>query len=138
MSDKSSSLVDQAARAMEAAEPSQALSAVCRLIRLARVGVGDGAKLEGIRDSFTYLLRRRGYAVSMPSEMACSLNEIYALGEGFDLYELSRSLAELDAILVDCSGQSACRLLPELARFDSPSRREEQAGMSKPQIKKGE
>lgn len=49
--------------------------------------------------AFTEFLGRRGYYVETPREMATSLEEIFVLGPGFDLYELARALARCDHTL---------------------------------------
>ena len=138
MSDQSSCLVDQAVLAMEAGEPSLALSAVHRLVRLAREGICNGAEVETIRDPFTYFLHRRGYAVSLPSEMAGSLEEIAGLGEGFDLFELSCSLAELDATVSEALELTPTRQIPELARFHPRACQENQTGNTEPNSREGD
>jgi hypothetical protein len=49
--------------------------------------------------------------------MAASLDEIAAVGEGFDLFDLARNLARYDAVRMECRGLADHRVLPELKRF---------------------
>src|SRR5215831_13015681 len=84
--------------AMEAAEPSQAAAVLARLTHdLESKGV-NGVNLTGMWNSFKKLLHRRGYYVATPAQLATSLDEIDAVGEGFDLYDLASSLARFDAV----------------------------------------
>ena len=78
--------------ALEAAEPQQAATALGDLTARGVAGISP-AKLW---TRFKRLLHRRGYYVETPAQLSASLDEIAAIGEGFDLYELARSLAAYD------------------------------------------
>jgi len=102
---------------MEAAEPSQAAEVLCRLTADLHARGVNGVNLSGMWNSFKRLLHRRGYFVATPAQVAASLDEIAAVGEGFDLYDLARSLAHYDAARMECRGLTDHRALPELKRF---------------------
>jgi hypothetical protein len=106
--------------AMEAAEPSQAAAVLVQLTSdLESKGV-NGVNLTGMWNSFKKLLHRRGYFVATAAQLATSLDEIEAVGEGFDLYDLASSLARYDAVRMNCRGLAGHRALPELKRFAPP------------------
>lgn len=73
--------------------------------------------LEGLQGPFRTLLRRRGYFVSSPSELSATLEDIRALGPGFDLYDVAEELAALDMLRTECLQLSSRPLFPELIRF---------------------
>jgi alkanesulfonate monooxygenase SsuD/methylene tetrahydromethanopterin reductase-like flavin-dependent oxidoreductase (luciferase family) len=104
-------------QAMEAAEPGEASAAMGELIQRLQGQGSNGLDLSGLRGAFKRLLRRRGYFVGSPAEMAAALEEIAAVGEGFDLYDLARSLAQYDTIRTQCLRLTPRRALPELRRF---------------------
>lgn len=106
--------------AMDAAEPVQATEALSRVSELLQSRGEDGLDLAGLWDRFLHLLERRGYYVRTPSQLADSLREIEAIGEGFDLYNLARSLAQYDALRRTIPSTSGPRGLPELAAFVPP------------------
>jgi hypothetical protein len=102
---------------MAAAEPTEAAAVLDDLIqRLQAQGI-NGLDLSGIGTAFKRLLRRRGYFVATPAEVAVSLKEIAAVGKGFDLFDLARSLAQYDAVRTQCLQLTPRRALPELRRF---------------------
>jgi len=103
--------------AMDAAEPSQAAEVLGRLTADLHARGVNGVNLSGMWNSFKRLLHRRGYFVGTPGQVTASLEEIAAVGEGFDLYDLARSLAHYDAARMECRGLSDHRALPELKRF---------------------
>ena len=113
----SSALVDETIRAMGASEPQGAVAVTERLTAQVWKGSPDQTDLAGMWGAFMNLLRRRGYYVSTASELAGTLGEIHALGEGFDLYDLARALAELDRALADGFHLKPDRQLPDLKRF---------------------
>ena len=103
--------------AMEAAEPTQATEVLSRLTADLHARGVNGVNLSGMWNSFKRLLHRRGYFVTTPAQVAASLEEIAAVGEGFDLYDLARNLAHYDAARMECRGLSDHRVLPELKPF---------------------
>ena len=106
--------------AMEAAEPSQATAVLAQLTSdLHSKGV-NGVNLTGMWTSFKKLLHRRGYYVGTHAQVIRSLDEIEQVGEGFDLFDLARTLARYDTVRMECCGLTDHRSLPELRRF-SPS-----------------
>ena len=98
-------------QAMEAAEPTEAAAV------LGRLTVCQGLNLARMWTSFKRLLHRRGYFIATPAEVETSLTEIEAIGEGFDLFDLARGLANFDAIRMESLGLHGHRALPELRRF---------------------
>jgi len=113
----SSSSATEILQALEAAEPSQATAGLDWLILRLRAEGSNGLDLPGLWKSFKRLLHRRGYFVSTSAEVTASLDEISGVGEGFDLYELARKLAEYDAIRTECLRLRKRRVLPQLKRF---------------------
>jgi hypothetical protein len=108
---------DDLLKSMEEAEPLTATLTMDRLtIRLRDEGK-DGLDMDSLRSAYLRLLRRRGYFVDTPEALLRSLAEIAAVGPGFDLYDLSRSLARYDTLRTDCLHQSSSRTLPELRKF---------------------
>lgn len=103
--------------AMDAAEPSQATEILARLTSDFHARGVHGVNLTGLWNSFKRLLQRRGYFVSTPAQVSTSLEEIAAVGEGFDLFDLARNLAHYDAVRMDRRGLAGHRALPELRRF---------------------
>lgn len=103
--------------AMEATEPSQATEVLSRLTAELHARGVNGLQLPAMWNSFKRLLHRRGYFVTTPAQLATSLDEITAVGEGFDLFELARTLAHYDAVRMECRGLADHRALPELKRF---------------------
>lgn len=111
--------------ALEAAEPAQAATVLTELTtELQSKGI-NGVNLTGMWNNFKRLLHRRGYYVGTPAQLATSLSEIEAVGEGFDLFDLARSLARYDAVRMDCRGLAGHRVLPELLRFSPASPHED-------------
>jgi hypothetical protein len=111
---------DRILEAMEAAEPSQAATVLAQLTtELESRGV-NGVNLTGMWNSFKKLLHRRGYFVATPAQLTASLDEIEAVGEGFDLYDLASNLARFDAVRMNCRGLAGHRALPEIKRFAPP------------------
>jgi len=106
--------------AMEAAEPTQAAEVLSRLTADLHARGVNGVNLSGMWNSFRRLLHRRGYFVATPAQVTASLEEIAAVGEGFDLYDLARNLAHYDEVRMECRGLSDHRALPELKRFAPP------------------
>ncbi|MBI3855997.1 MAG: hypothetical protein HY293_09940 [Planctomycetes bacterium] len=103
--------------AMEAVEPSEAAAAMARLTSELHAHGLNGVNLTGMWNSFKRLLHRRGYYVTTPGQLAASLKEIEDVGEGFDLFDLARSLAHYDAVRMECRGLADHRVLPELEPF---------------------
>ena len=97
--------------AMEAAEPTEAAAGLGRLTN------PQGINLARMWTSFKRLLHRRGYYVATPAEVEATLAEIEAVGEGFDLFDLARGLAHLDAARMESLSLRGHRALPELRRF---------------------
>src|SRR5262245_4408234 len=108
--------------AMEAAEPSEASAVLSRLTSDLHARGVNGVNLAGMWNSFKRLLHRRGYYVETPAQLITSLDEIEAVGEGFDLFELARNLAHFDAVRMKHRGLAGHRALPELKRFAPPCR----------------
>jgi hypothetical protein len=104
--------------AMEAAEPTQATVVLARLTSNLQAQGVNGVNLTDMWNSFKRLLHRRGYFVTTAAQVANSLDEIEALGEGFDLFDLARTLAHYDAVRMECRGLADHRALPELKRFE--------------------
>ena len=103
--------------AMAAAEPAAAATRLDRLTDRLRDEGKDGLDLGSLRQAYLRLLKRRGYFVDSPSALSRSLVEITAVGPGFDLYDLSRSLARYDTLRTDCLHLGGSRILPELRKF---------------------
>lgn len=103
--------------AMEAAEPTQATTVLARLADDLHAHGIHGVNLAGMWTSFMHLLQRRGYYVTTPGQVAASLKEIEAVGEGFDLFDLARSLAHYDAVRMERRGLAGHRVFPELRPF---------------------
>lgn len=78
---------------------------------------GGDAPLSMLREALLDLLRRRGYFASTPDDLAASLVEIEGLGEGFDLYDLARQLANLDIVVSQCLRLTPHPIFPELRPF---------------------
>lgn len=70
---------------------------------------------------FKRLLHRRGYYVDTPARLDASLDEILAVGEGFDLFDLARSLAAYDDARKESRGPNGHHALPQLRRFAQTS-----------------
>ena len=102
---------------MEAGETLQALSATRELSRELWKKKNGRLSPDRLNTAFRALLKRRGYFVESPSELRESLDDIRAVGEGFDLYELARALAELDTIVSECLKIAPARVMPELKPF---------------------
>lgn len=102
---------------MEVAEPNEAAAVLERLSEHVRTHEGNGINLARMWASFKRLLHRRGYFVGTPAEIETSLQEIEAVGEGFDLFDLARGLAHFDALRMEAQGLIGHRALPELRRF---------------------
>lgn len=115
MQSQGSDSVRDALRSMESGEASRAHPAVAALRDCRSAVPGAGA----LGAAFRTLLRRRGYFVDSEPEYAASLEEVFSVGEGFDLFDLARSLADFDAARLDGTGPSRQSLYPELARFRS-------------------
>jgi hypothetical protein len=79
---------------------------------------GPGAvSLSSAWDPFVALLGRRGYFVASLGEIQIALEEIEALGEGFDLYDLALSLSRCDTALALHLNAPSARAFPELVMF---------------------
>jgi hypothetical protein len=105
--------------AMEAAEPAQATAVLAQLTSNLHAKGVNGVNLTGMWNSFKRLLWRRGYFVATPAQLGKSLEEIEAVGEGFDLFDLARTLAHYDTVRMECCGLTDHRSIPELRRFFS-------------------
>jgi hypothetical protein len=75
------------------------------------------AQPDGLLKGFRDLLERRGYFAASEADFARSLQEIHALGEGFDLYDLARQLAAVDTICTQCLKSAPRPLFPGLQLF---------------------
>lgn len=104
-------------QAMDAAEPAEASVALGELTSRLRMHGTNGIDLEGMWIAFKALLHRRGYYVSTPAEIQKSLQEIDAIGSGFDLYDLAQGLARYDAVRTECKHLTPIRALPALKHF---------------------
>jgi hypothetical protein len=102
---------------MAAAEPAEAAAGIEELTQQLPAHEAGGIDLSTLWVAFKRLLQRRGYFVSSPSELACSLGEIHAVGEGFDLYDLALGLAQYDVLRMERVGIMGHRALPELKAF---------------------
>jgi len=118
--DRSESPERKILEAMEAAEPARATEVLSHLTAELHARGVNGVNLTGMWNSFKRLLNRRGYFVATPAQLATSLDEISAVGEGFDLFDLARNLAHYDAVRMECRGLAEHRALPELRRFAPP------------------
>lgn len=105
--------------AMEATEPAQATPVLAQLTSDLHARGVNGVNLTGMWNSFKRLLHRRGYFVATPAQLARSLEEIESVGEGFDLFDLARTLAHYDTVRMECCGLTDHRSIPELRRFFS-------------------
>jgi len=83
---------------------------------------GPGSvSLSSAWDPFVALLGRRGYFVGDLTETRNALEEIEAVGEGFDLYDLAASLSRCDTALAAHLKAPSARIFPELKRFSPAS-----------------
>ena len=105
--------------AIEAAEPSQAIAALAALSNELHSRGQERIDLTRAWEGFKLLLERRGYFVDSPENLAASLKEIQAVGPGFDLYDLARSLARYDSVRTKCRKLAGSKTLPELKSFAS-------------------
>ena len=113
-----SELLDDAILAMMAGEAFLAKRTFDELERAATSYVGERAKsLSSAWEPFLSLLGRRGYFVKDLTETRCALEEIEAMGEGFDLYDLAASLSRCDTALAVHLNAPSARMFPELQRF---------------------
>src|SRR5207249_680349 len=108
----------------EAAEPSEAAAGLDRLTQQLQADCGNRINLARMWRCFKQLLKKRGYFVSTPAEIETSLAEIEAVGEGFDLYDLARRLAQFDGARMERLGLKGHRALTDLKRFAETSRKE--------------
>ena len=120
---ESSNSAAQVMEAMAAAEPSEATAGLEQLTRQLQAQRGGEADVATLWTAFKRLLHRRGYFVSTPAELARSLEEILAVGEGFDLYDLALGLAQYDALRLERVGIRGHRAIPELKSFAPSSAR---------------
>jgi hypothetical protein len=107
----------EALRAMETGEAADARRAVEALRPL---GPPTPGLARALWTSFLALLGRRGYFARSPGEIEASLREIGEVGEGFDLYDLARSLCRYDSAF----HTNGDRVFPVLARFALPHRKD--------------
>jgi hypothetical protein len=112
-----SAVAERLFEAMAAAEPVVATGSLDQLIDRLRRESRDGLDLAALRAAYLQLLRRRGYFIDPPEALSRSLGEIAAVGPGFDLYDLSRSLARYETLRTDCLKLGPDRALPELRKF---------------------
>ena len=117
-----SELLDDAILAMRGGEAFLAKRTFDELERVASSYVGATAKTLGSAwDPFIALLGRRGYFVGDLTETRNALEEIEAMGEGFDLYDLAASLSRCDTALAAHLKAPSARIFPELKRFSPAS-----------------
>ena len=111
--------------ALEAAEPRRATAVLSDLTSdLLSKGV-DGVSPTRMWTRFKRLLHRRGYYVDTPAQLSASLDEIEAVGKGFDLFDLARSLAAYDAARTAARGPNGHPALSQLKRFAEAAARPE-------------
>lgn len=103
--------------ALVAGEASRAADLLEMEIRSGRGHPPEEAASKALRETFFELLRRRGYFVGSADQIQASLEEIRQVGEGFDLFDLARGLAEYDMMITECRGLRRQRLFPELVTF---------------------
>jgi len=109
----------QVLEALEAVEPTQAMTVLSTLADDLHASGQDRLDLNRAWESFKQVLQRRGYFVETPAELSRSLREIQEVGAGFDLYDLARSLAQYDLARTKCRKLANDRALPELKSFAS-------------------
>lgn len=102
---------------MEAGDTAGAIAAARELAGALWERRANEAPDPALREAFRTLLRRRGYYSASPADLAWSLEEIHALGEGFDLYDLARELAALDRVATECLKLAPQPLFPEIRAF---------------------
>lgn len=104
--------------AMGSGEAIHATKAFTGLEAAARLGeTGGDSSLQGVWESFIDLLRRRGFYVSTPIDIKGALEEIRAVGPGFDLYDLAAAIAHCDATVSERVGVPTRRRFPALESF---------------------
>ncbi len=111
--------------ALEAAEPHEATAALDDLTSTLLSTGADGISPVKMWTRFKRLLHRRGYYVQTPAQLSASLDEIEAVGEGFDLYDLARSLTAYDAARSAARCPEGHPALPQLVRFAAAGARPE-------------
>lgn len=117
-----SDVLEEAIRAMASTDAVRAEELFRRLEGSAGSYVGYQARsLSSAWEPFLQLLKRRGYFVNHPAETRTSLEEIRAMGPGFDLYDLALSLSRCDAALASHLNTPASKVFPELHPFLRPS-----------------
>jgi hypothetical protein len=107
--------------ALEATEPHQATAALEDLTSELHAKGVEGLSPVAMWNRFKRLLHRRGYYVDTPARLSVSLGEIQAVGEGFDLFDLARSLAAYDDARKESRGPHGHHALPQLRRFAQTS-----------------
>jgi hypothetical protein len=118
MADDWSLLMDEAVSALTAGDTVRAKDLFDRLGKAAGSYRGDAGKsLSSAWEPFIYLLVRRGYFVGCLEETRASLDEILAMGAGFDLYDLAASLSRCDTVLAAHLRAPSSRVFPELKPF---------------------
>jgi hypothetical protein len=99
----------------DAVRAAEAASRMAAMVASSQGAVGELPPT--LWDPLVGLLDARGYYVAAPAQLSTSLREIHRVGEGFDLYELCRALAQCDAAITDCLKASPARAFPALAPF---------------------
>lgn len=103
---------------MDSGEAIHAAKAFSRLEAAARLDeTGGDSYLHDVWNSFIDLLRHRGYYVSTSIEIRGALEEIRAVGPGFDLIDLATAVAHCDATISERVGVPTRRRLPALESF---------------------
>lgn len=110
--------LDGALSAIGKGEAAEAAHALERLERALRTTPRPEARhLKQVWEPFLELLRRRGYFISSPQEIEGTLDEIFATGLGFDLYEVAAAIARCDLALAECLRAIPDRIFPSLTLF---------------------
>lgn len=113
-----SEVLEDGIRALGSGDTVRAGALFQRLETAAGSYEGERAKsLSSVWGPFIRLLDRRGYFVDTPEETRVSLDEIRAMGPGFDLYDLARFLSRCDAALAAHLQAPSSRAFPELKPF---------------------
>jgi len=113
-------LTQAALGSLEAGDAVRALAALRNLSTMLWERRQGDLPARDLSTRFRTLLRRRGYFVESPQDLASSLEEIHGLGEGFDLYHVARELAALDTLISQCLKLDRGPLFPELQAFAPP------------------
>ena len=120
MAERPEEILEPVIAALDAGDVKEANAAIARIegrIREDRPGEALYPVMGCVWNRFVSLLQRRGYFITPPGELAASLAEIRSMGEGFDLYDLSRALGRCDEAASTSRPVLACRFFPLLLSF---------------------